>query len=85
LDDIKYFEINTHTKHEELEINKVSNNEVKSQYEILEFATKLIKNNLSEDLEFHNLYKNKIFWKKSKIRNLLFKLREDKFPKEEFF
>lgn len=49
LDDIKYFEINTHTKHEELEINKVSNNEVKSQYEILEFATKLIKNNLSED------------------------------------
>ncbi len=84
-DEIRYTEINNHVKHEDLDFN--INNEAKSEYEINELAKKLINNNLNQDLEFHvnNLHINKIKWKKSKIRNMLFKLRELKFPKDEIF
>ena len=50
-------------------------------------AKGLIKINLKEPLNFHieNLKNNKINIKKSRIRNILYTLREESFPKEEEF
>ena len=47
----------------------------------------MIKGNITEELDFHikNFRSNKIFWNTSKIRKLLYILREQKFPKEEEF
>ena len=42
---------------------------------------------ISENLDFYinNFYINKIYWNSTKIRKLLYTLREQKFPKEEEF
>ena len=43
--------------------------------------------NINQPLQFHidNFKNNKINWKISKIRNLLYKIRKSKFPKDEIF
>ena len=50
-------------------------------------AKQLIINNIDKPLQFHldNLKNNKINWKKAKVRNLLYKIREEAFPKDEIF
>lgn len=50
-------------------------------------VTELILNNMNQPLQFHldNLKNNNIKWKKTKVRNLLYKIREEKYPKDEIF
>ena len=47
----------------------------------------MIKTNINEPLDFHlqNFKLNKINWKKNKIKNLLYTIRESIYPKEEIF
>ena len=88
--DINFIEINIHQDHDlndgEL-YETVDHKNARSEKENLKLAISLIKNNITEDLEFHynNFYKNKIYWKKSKISKIVYNLSEEKFPKEDIF
>ena len=88
--DINYLEINKHTTHEEENVKSVENKENKefrTEKETIDLAINLIKANITESLDFHinNFKQNKIYWKNSKIRKMLYTLREQKFPKEDLF
>ena len=65
----------------------ISKKNVRTEKETSGLAYNLIKGNIIEDLDFHikNLRLNNIFLNTSKIRKLLYTLREQKFPKEEEF
>ena len=47
----------------------------------------LIKANINESPSFHfnNLNTNNIKWKKKKVENLVYKLQEEKYPKNNLF
>ena len=84
---IEFKEFNKHTNHEELiDLNNelIDPSKARTEKENINLAIYLIKNNIKEDLDF-NFYKNKIFWKKSKISKYIFNIREQKFPKDELF
>ena len=79
-----------HNNHKELiDLNHelIDPSKARTENENINLAIYLIKNNIKEDLDFHftNFYKNKIFWKKSKISKYKFNIREQKFPKDELF
>ena len=87
---INFNEINKHTGHDETTekiAETTSKKNVRTEKETNELAINLIKGNITEELDFHikNFRSNKIFWNTSKIRKLLYILREQKFPKEEEF
>ena len=81
---IKYTIYNEHTNHKGKEIN-VSNNEIFTKNEMNNFAIKLIKNNITEPLEFHlkNLEINGVNYTYNKIKNLLQMIRESNLPNNE--
>ena len=87
--EINYVQINKHTGHgeageeENVKLEKVDVKEIRTEKETKELAINLIKSNISESLEFHikNFNHNRIFWKKSKIRKMLYELREQKISK----
>lgn len=87
---IEFKEFNKHNNHKELiDLNNelIDPSKARTEKENINLAIYLIKNNIKEDLDFHftNFYKNKIFWKKSKISKYIFNIREQKFPKDELF
>ena len=73
---INYTIYNEHTNHKGKEIN-VSNNEIITKNDLNNFAIKLIKNNITEPLEFHlkNLEINGVNYTYNKIKNLLQMIR----------
>ena len=76
--------MNIHENHKE--INYINDDgDIKSEAQIKKIATNLIKLNLKEPISFHinNLKNNKINLKKSTIRNLLYSLREETFPRDD--
>lgn len=84
---IEFKEFNKHNNHKELiDLNNelIDPSKARTEKENINLAIYLIKNNIKEDLDF-NFYKNKIFWKKSKISKYKFNIREQKFPKDELF
>ena len=86
-DVIEFKEFNKHNNHKELiDLNNelIDPSKARTEKENINLAIYLIKNNIKEDLDF-NFYKNKIFWKKSKISKYIFNIREQKFPKDELF
>ena len=89
-DVIEFKEFNKHNNHKGLiDLNNelIDQSKTRTEKENINLAIYLIKNNIKEDLDFHftNFYKNKIFWKKSKISKYKFNIREQKFPKDELF
>lgn len=61
--DIQFIEVNKHQKHEVMmQTQELEKNNVRTEKENMNLTTNLIKNNITEDLEFHynNLFKNKI-------------------------
>ena len=87
---IQYIEVNEHTGHEDnsgKNVENIGSEEIRTEKETFELAIKLIKSNITESMEFHlqNFNQNKIYWKKSKIRKMVYNIREQKFPKEEEF
>lgn len=88
--DIEYIEVNAHNKHNNSnEIVNLENEEniIRTEKENNSLAEKLIKTNINEPLDFHlqNFKLNKINWKKNKIKNLLYTIKESIYPKEEIF
>ena len=86
----EFKEFNKHNNHKGLiDLNNelIDQSKTRTEKENINLAIYLIKNNIKEDLDFHftNFYKNKIFWKKSKISKYKFNIREQKFPKDELF
>ena len=84
---IEFKEFNKHNNHKELiDLNNelIDPSKARTEKENINLAIYLIKNNIKEDLDF-NFYKNKIFWKKSKISKYIFNIREQQFPKDELF
>ena len=74
-----YIEVNIHENHtiiNEENISEKNGNEIR-----------IIKNNINKPLDFHynNFGFGKFFWKKSKIKHLLYNIRENILPKEEIF
>ena len=90
--DIEFTETNKHTCPDEPNesgnlLDNKGKKDIRTEKETKELAIKLINSNITENLDFHfnNFKNNKIFWVKSKIRKLVYNLRELKFPKEEEF
>ena len=89
-DNLEFIEVNTHNKHNNSnEIVNLENTDTiaRTENENISLAEKLIKTNLNEPLDFHiqNFRLNKINWKKDKIKNFLYTIRESTYPKEEIF
>lgn len=85
--DINYTECNQHSNHIDKIIKEKSSNNIHTPEEEYKIALSLIKFNINQGLSFHltNFKTNNINWRKGKIRALLYKLREEFFPKEEEF
>ena len=85
--EVNYIECNEHENHKEAMKVKISSDNIVTEEEINKLAYQLILNNINQPLSFHldNLKNNKINWKKNKIRNLLYNIRESKFPKDYVF
>ena len=81
---IIYEEFNKHSYHKN---NNISMDQVFTDKQIEKLANDLKKANINEPLNFHisNFERNKINWKKIKIRKLFYSIREEKFPKDESF
>ena len=84
--DITYVESNTHI-HKSGNYISINIGEVMNENQALVLAKQLIKTNINEPLDFHveNLHKNKINFNKSKIRKILYSIREEKYPKDQIF
>ena len=63
---------------------EVNANSILTNNEVNELGNNLIKQHLEKPLSFHidNLHKNKIPFKRFKIKNLLKKFREETFPED---
>ena len=84
---ITYEEFNQHSNHADNNISNQIKDTIFTDKQIEKLANDLIKANIKEPLDFHisNFERNKIKWKKSKIRKLFYSIREEKFPKDESF
>ena len=82
---VTYEEFNKHTN----QVNNINANLIKdiifTDKQIEKQANDLIKANFMQPLDFHisNFERNKIKWKKSKIKKLFYSIKEEKFPKDE--
>ena len=76
-----------HENNSESSKEDISIKEIKTERENYDLAKKLICNNLTLPLLFHiqNLDANKILLPRTKIKNILQQLREEKFPKDDQF
>ena len=76
-----------HENHPESSKEDTSIKEIKIERENYDLAKKLISNNLTLPLSFHihNLDANKILLPKTKIKNILQQLKEEKSPKDDQF
>ena len=81
---IKYTVYNEHNNHKGKEVT-ISNNEIITKTEMNDLAIKLIRNNITESLEFHikNLNTNGVNYSYNKIKNLLQMVRESDLPNNE--
>ena len=84
--DITYVENNTHI-HKSYNNISINIEKVLNENQALVLAEKLIRTNINEPLNFHieNLHNNKINFHKSKIRKILYSIREEKYPKDQDF
>ena len=84
---IGYTEYNEYENHKENIKVKIDSSTVITEEEINKLIYQLILNNINQTLSFHfeNFKNNNINWKKNKVLNLLYKIRELKFPKDEIF
>ena len=85
--EIEYTKYNEHENHKENIKVKIDSTSILTEEEINKLAHQLILNNINQTLSFHleNFKNNNINWKINKIRKLLYKIRELKFPKDEIF
>ena len=84
------YEINSKQKKHICNIEKIEEIDTKqilTKEEELQLAKMLIKANTNESPSFHfnNLNTNNIKWKKKKVENLVYKLQEEKYPKNNLF
>ena len=84
------YEINSKQKKHICNIEKIEEIDTKqilTKEEELQLAKMLIKANINESPPFHfnNLNTNNIKWKKKKVENLVYKLQEEKYPKNNLF
>ena len=61
--------------------------DIMSKEKEIELATLLIKNNIDKLPSFHinNLHNNNIHWNNTKIRNLVYKIKEETYPSNKIF
>ena len=83
-------EINSKQKKHTCNIEKIEEIDTKqilTKEEELQLTKMLIKANINESPSFHfnNLNTNNIKWKKKKVENLVYKLQEEKYPKNNLF
>ena len=85
--DITFMEFNQHENHKDEMKIQTNTDIILTVDDLNKFAKQIIINNINKPLQFHldNLKNNKINWKKGKVRNLLYKIHEETFQKDEIF
>ena len=85
--DINFTCIGNHENHPKTDKLTENTDAFKTEKENIEIAKKLIKNNLQMPLSFHiqNFNANKIKISHNKIKNMLQKIREENFPRDDVF
>ena len=84
---ITYEEFNKHTNYTDNINSNQKKDTIFTDKQIEKLDNDLIKANFKEPLDFHisNFERNKIKWKKSKIRKLFYSIKEEKFLKDKSF